>query len=219
MRILNIFLLSFIFFSCKKDKATADNLDNYARVTICNKEWMSKNLEIDRYRNGEIIPQVTDSILWNNLTTGVWCYYRNDANLGSTYGKLYNWYAVNDSRGLAPQGWHIPSDVEWNVLINCLGGDSIAGGKMKTSTLWNSPNSGATNSSGFSALPSGRRTHGSFTTFESIGEVGHWWSSTEIAGSGINRYGANQRIGYVSKQITWYRNGKEEGQSVRCIKD
>jgi uncharacterized protein (TIGR02145 family) len=88
-------------------------VNNYATVTIGTQVWMTKNLDVDRYRNGDIIPEVKDSIAWANLKTGAWCYYNNDPELGKIYGKLYNWYAVNDPRGLAPAGYHIPTDAEW----------------------------------------------------------------------------------------------------------
>ena len=133
-------------------------------VTICNQVWATRNLDVTTYRNGDPIPQVTDIGQWGTLTTGAWCYYNNDPANGATYGKLYNWYAVNDPRGLAPAGWHVPSDSEWTTLTDCLGGVSIAGGEMKatgameTGTgLWFAPNVGANNSSGFTGLPGGGR--------------------------------------------------------------
>ena len=103
-------------------------------ITICNQVWMLKNLDVSTYRNGDPIPQVTDPTTWVGLTTGAWCYYNNDPANGAIYGKLYNWYAVNDPRGLAPTGWHVPSDAEWTELSTCL--DAISptgnvGGKMK----------------------------------------------------------------------------------------
>ena len=99
-------------------------------VVIGAQKWKSKNLDVAFYRNGDAIPQVTDDAEWAALTTGAWCYYNNDSTLGKTYGKLYNWYAVNDPRGLAPRGWHIPSDAEWTTLETTLGGSSAAGWKM-----------------------------------------------------------------------------------------
>jgi uncharacterized protein (TIGR02145 family) len=101
---------------------------------------MQSNLNVSHYRNGDVIPQVTDPTAWSSLTTGAWCYYNNDTANGTVYGKLYNWYAVNDPRGLSPQGWHVPTDAEWTNLTSCLGGESLAGGKMKATTLWDSPN-------------------------------------------------------------------------------
>jgi uncharacterized protein (TIGR02145 family) len=105
-------------------------------VTIGTQVWTTKNLDVATYRNGDVIPQVQDKDAWANLTTGAWCYYENDAKNGVKYGKLYNWYAVNDPRGLAPAGWHIPTDGEWTVLENSLGDD--AGKKMKSTSGWES---------------------------------------------------------------------------------
>jgi uncharacterized protein (TIGR02145 family) len=153
-------------------------------VTICDQTWMLKNLDIDHYRNGDPIPEVTDPAEWASLTTGAWCYWFNDPGNGPVYGKLYNWYAVNDPRGLAPAGWHVPSKDEWDAIINCLGGDDVAGGKLKeTGTAhWLEPNFGATNESGFTALGGNlRQNTGAFwphsTTLQGWG--GSWWTSTE----------------------------------------
>jgi uncharacterized protein (TIGR02145 family) len=148
---------------------TASAVANLPRVTIGTQVWTTQNLSVARYRNGDIIPQVTDQTQWAALTTGAWCWYNNDsATYAATYGRLYNWYAVNDARGLAPQGFHIPTDAEWNKLVKYLdaGADTtcancnqstIAGGSMKRTTGWNAPNIGASNSSGFAGLPGGYR--------------------------------------------------------------
>jgi len=187
-------------------------------VTIGSQVWMDKNLDVATYRNGDPIPQVTDAATWAGLTTGAWCWYNNDPAMGAIYGKLYNWYAVNDPRGLAPAGWHVPSDAEWTTLTTYLGGDAVAGGKMKEGgyTHWSSPNAGADNSSGFTALPGGYRgiNHGSF---DGMGSFGHWWSSTEYSASG-----AWYRIlGYYYAEVyRYYGNfGKSFGFSVRCVRD
>lgn len=183
----------------------------YPGITACGQLWMEKSLDVTNYSNGDPIPYVTDSAVWVNLTTGAWCYFNNDPSSNATYGKLYNWYAVNDPRGLAPAGWHIPSDAEWTDLVNCLGGASVAGGKMKVSgtTTWLSPNTGATNSSGFAALPGGIRVN----IFTDLQSFCHMWSSTEVNSSGsfsryITNYGA-----YIDKTTfpKWY------GLSVRCV--
>jgi len=128
-------------------------------VQIGNQTWTLKNLDVSTYRNGDPIPQVQDNTAWANLSTGAWCYYLNNTANGTIYGKLYNWYAVNDPRGLAPNGYHIPTDAEWTTLTTYLGGSTLAGGKMKEagSSHWLSPNTGATNSSGFKGLPGGFR--------------------------------------------------------------
>ena len=182
-------------------------------VQIGNQIWMTKNLNVSRYRNGDPIPQVTNPTQWVTLTSGAWCHYQNNTANGAVYGKLYNWYAVNDPRGLAPAVWHIPSDVEWATLVNFLGGASIAGGKMKATTLWNSPNIGATNSSAFSALPGGICNYDG--PYEFIGDEGSWWSSTNdssiLAWAWV--------LTSETTQANRSNDSKKNGFSVRCVKD
>jgi uncharacterized protein (TIGR02145 family) len=185
-------------------------------VTICNQIWMTKNLDVSKYRNGDPIPQVTDATQWGNLSTGAWCWYNNDsATYATTYGKLYNWYAVNDTRGLAPPGWHVPSDAEWTTLSTCLGGIAVTGGKMKeVGTIhWITPNTGADNSSGFTGLPGGSRYYSG--PFLDLGYYGNFWSSTEIAT-------VNGSIHYLSYGDGFLNGGssvKKYGYSVRCLRD
>lgn len=188
-------------------------------VTICNQEWMLKNLDVVTYRNGDTIPNITDPTAWASLTTGAWCWYNNDSvSYASTYGRLYNWYAVNDSRGLAPIGWHIPTDAEWSTLSNCLGGDEIAGGALKDTGVihWSSPNIDATNSSGFTGLPGGyRRSSG---VFQSINSDGNWWSSTPI----IPTVTTLAYFRFLYNGWVYFRPGTiptTSGFSVRCLKD
>ena len=183
-------------------------------VTIGKQTWMKKNLDVSRYRNGDVIPEVADLSTWVNLTTGAWCYYENKSDNGTTYGKLYNWYAVNDPRGLAPAGWHIPSDAEWTSLITFLNGTSVAGTAMKETgtSLWKSPNTGATNSSGLAGLPGGARYDNGL--FQSMGFSGSWWSSTSQDAIAWYRemvfnFGGIARNFYV----------KRGGFSVRCVRD
>ncbi len=184
-------------------------------IVIGTQQWMSKNLDVAFYRNGDSIPQVRDTEAWSVLTTGVWCYLNNDSTLGNKYGKLYNWYAVNDPRGLAPQGWHIPTDAEWTTLETTLGGASAAGGQMKeVGTLnWLSPNTGGNNNSGFIGLPGGlRRFNGTFTL---VGYEGHWWSSTES-----NTLAAWVRyLSYFNGNINKEFSYKQYGFSVRCLRN
>lgn len=186
-------------------------------VTIGNQVWSNSNLNVTTYRNGDIIPQVTDPTAWTNLTTGAWCYYNNDSANGTIYGKLYNWYAVNDPRGLAPAGWHIPSDSEWNTLFTSLGSgnDWFFGGRMKTTgtTLWNSPNTGATNDTGFSALPGGRRYNNGAS--ENMNNLGYWWTSTSY----LDIYSWFYQLTNTSNALSRTNNLKTCGLSVRCIRD
>ena len=195
-------------------------------VTIGTQVWMNKDLDVTTYRNGDPIPQVTDPTQWKNLTTGAWCYYNNDPATGAVYGKLYNWYAVNDPRGLAPAGWHVPTDAEWKALEMSLGmsqssADSLdyrgkdEAGKMKEAgnAHWADPNEGATNSSGFTALGSGFR----FASggFSSLTYTLYFWTASANGAS-----------------LAWFRNldsddararrkdgEKKNGFSVRCVKD
>lgn len=182
-------------------------------ITIGTQTWMCENLNVDRYRNGDSIPQVIYPVEWSTLTTGAWCYYDNYTENGKTYGKLYNWYAVNDPRGLAPVGWHIPSDAEWTTLAAYLGGEPQAGGKLKESGTahWRSPNFGATNETGFLALPGGLRLKdGSFLFFSSDGS---WWSSNDNGKSNSWYYAVN----YSAANLTRGSRAIETGLSVRCL--
>ena len=182
-------------------------------VTNCGQIWQSTNLDVTTYRDGTPIPQVTDPTAWAGLTTGAWCYYNNDPESG--YGKLYNWYAVNDPRGLAPTGWHVPTDAEWTTLTTFLGGEAVAGGKMKTpgTMSWLTPNTGATNSSGFSGLPGGfRNSNGPFDLF---GSYGLWWSSTEDS----TPYAWSRNLNYNNGNVDRYTDAKRLGFSVRCLRD
>ena len=198
-----------------------------ANVTICTQTWATKNLDGTTYSDGTVIPQVTDPTAWANLTTGAWCYYNNDPANGAVYGKLYNWYAaagIYDAaslanpalrKKLAPTGWHVPTDAEWTTLTTCLGGETIAGGKMKeTGTAhWQSPNQDATNSSGFTGLPGGIRNNDGI--FHNIGYYGNWWSSSEsYTTSAWYRY-LNCNIGDAVREYFDKRNGF----SVRCLRD
>jgi len=190
---------------------------NYTVVWICCNPWMTKNLDVSTYRNGDPIPKVTGSAEWIALTTGAYCYYNNDsATYAATYGKLYNWYAVNDPRGLAPVGWHIPTDFEWTTLSTCLGGDGIAGGLMKEIGIshWTTPNLGATNLSGFKSLPGGLRWYND-GTFAGIGLYNGLWSFSEYNGEAAwERDLNNNSVGIFRNTL-----GKNFGLSVRCVRD
>ena len=185
-------------------------------VTIGTKAWATQNLSVATYRNGDIIPQVTDATQWKNLTTGAWCWYNNDsAAYSAAYGRLYNWYAVNDSRGIAPAGWHVASDGEVNTLISTLGGSSEAGGVMKSTTNWSAPNTGATNSSGFTGLPGGNRNGSSGAFNNTIGFYGYWWAALDPS----QPYAVVFYLSYNGRNIFIGGIGKTEGFSIRCIKD
>ena len=194
-------------------------------VIIGTQIWSSTNLDVTTYRDGTPIPQVTDPTQWANLTTGAWCYYNNDPANGTIYGKLYNWYAVagihdNDpatpNKILAPIGWHIPSHAEWTSLTTFLGGESLAGGKMKSTgtSLWQSPNTAATNESGFTAFPGGFCSN--LGSYLNISSYGMWWSSSILNTYSAFRYHLTWLNGYATNNDG---SDKNEGYSVRCIKD
>jgi uncharacterized protein (TIGR02145 family) len=184
-------------------------------VKIGNQIWMKKNLETDHYRNGDLIPQITDPTEWNQTATGAWCYYNNDPVTGAVYGKLYNWHAVNDPRGLAPTGWHVAFQNEWEVLFDYLGGDTLAGGKLKEAgtTHWTAPNTGATNVTGFTALPGGARSYNG--SFANLGLWGTWWTATdgdEFSAKYVGMFNDDKAAAVSADR-------KAKGFSIRCIKD
>jgi len=188
----------------------------YETVTIGTQVWMAENLKTTKYRNGEPITNVLVNSSWATLTTGAYCWYNNDATANkSVYGALYNWFTVTDKRNIAPAGWHVPSNAEWNTLIKFLNGDSFAGGELKEALTshWVSPNFGANNGSGFTALPGGyRKSDGVFTY---VGYCGGWWTSTEYSKSvAWYRY-----LDYSSSSVGRTSSFKKCGFSVRCVKD
>jgi uncharacterized protein (TIGR02145 family) len=195
-------------------------------VTIGSQVWSQTNLDVDHYCNGDPIPQVQDPGEWAKLTTGAWCYHNNLTELGKVYGKLYNQYAVNDPRGLAPEGWHIPSDGEWKELESFLGIDDdklnlegfrggFEGGKLKEfgNEHWISPNTGATDVTKFTALPGGMRDELGVFNYE--GYDGNWWTSTLTTSSkGIYRSLIGKDAGIGRSQISC-----RAGMSIRCVKN
>jgi uncharacterized protein (TIGR02145 family) len=187
----------------------------YKTVVIGEQLWMSENLSVDKFRNGDLIPEAKTDAEWKRAGENkqpAWCYYQNDPKNGTIYGKLYNWFAVNDPRGLAPEGWHVPTDAEWGVLSNFLGGDEIAGKKMKSSSGW-SENGNGDYSSGFSGLPGGDRYANG--DFGNVGNYGCWWSSTEH--STFLAYSRN--LLHESGYLLRYYSEKGKGLSVRCLRD
>ncbi|MCX6153179.1 MAG: DUF6531 domain-containing protein [Candidatus Kapabacteria bacterium] len=186
-----------------------------SEVAIGLQTWTTQNLNVDHYQNGDSILEVRDATAWANTTSGAWCYYNNDPANGGTYGKLYNWYAVNDPRGLAPAGWHVGSDAEWKTLIVFLGDSTVAGGKVKVvgTNLWQSPNTGATNESGFSSLPNGWRWN--YGTFANINFTCNWWSNTENNSQFANYFAINNN----STELKTSSSGKTVGYGIRLVKD
>lgn len=189
--------------------------NEYNTVKIGRQTWMVQNLKTTKYNDGTAIPLVTDGTAWAKLLTPGYCWYSNEElSFKPSYGALYNGYAINTGK-LCPDGWHVPNDADWTVLINFLGGKKIAGEKLKETgiTYWVSPNTGATNESGFTALPGGLRYHDGI--FHDFGFSGYWWSSTEYSSSRAFFY----YLDYQYSNIYRFDNLKKIGFSVRCIRD
>jgi uncharacterized protein (TIGR02145 family) len=189
--------------------------NSYHTVTIGTQVWMVENLKTTRYSNGEPIPNITDANQWSNLTSGAFSNYNNDESIALEYGRLYNYYTVIDNRNLCPTGWHVPANDDWITLTTYLGGESVAGGKLKETGTnhWKSPNTGATNETGFTALPGGHRSNSG--NFNDIGDDGYWWSST---GDGTNN-AWNRDIDYNTSDMFRDDAGTNRGFSVRCLQD
>jgi uncharacterized protein (TIGR02145 family) len=189
-------------------------------VTIGSQVWSTKNLDVATFCNGEVIPEAKTAEEWSNAgdnKKAAWCYYDNDPKNENKYGKLYNWYAVNDVRGLAPIGWHIPTDKEWKVLYDFLGGEFIAGEKMKNSSGW-LENGNGSNSSGFSGLPGGSCSI--LGTFMFGGKIGIWWSaSKQDASKHKHLFPSYWELDYSNSYLERHFYFEEFGFSVRCVKD
>jgi len=192
--------------------------NEYKTIVIGTQEWMAENLKTSIYNNGDSIAHVTDGWEWQGLTSGAWCHYNNDSQYECPYGKMYNWHAVADPRNVCPTGWHVPIDAEWSSLTNFLGGGNPAWVKLKsTGTLyWFDSNgyiSNSTNESGFSALPGGWYFGGD--SFYQLSALGSWWSSTEVD---INT-AWSRSIGYMLENVNQDYSYKNQGLSIRCLKD
>lgn len=186
--------------------------------------WFADNLATDHYSNGDPIPTGLDNSSWSATSSGAYAYYDNDPSNDATYGKLYNWYTTIDSRGLCPVGWHVPSDCEWMYLEGSLGmsveNQQLSGGRgtsqggaLKATNSWTSPNTGATNSTGFTALPGGYRNYPG--AYLGVGIYGYWWSRTQS-----DSYFAWSRVLYYNRANASRINyNKRLGFSVRCIRD
>ncbi len=201
----------------QQETSTLTDVDGntYKTIKIGGQWWMAENLKVKHYRNGDPIPYVESKKDWSCLTSGAHCYYDNNGINIKPYGALYNWYAVNDSRGLAPEGWHIPSDEEWQDLVEYLGGIENAGGKLKAAGLemWKDPNIKATNASGFTALPGGYRDETGY--FSRTAFYAFFWSATEE-----NFFRSWYRsLRYFYADVSHYKYHKGSGLSIRCVKD
>lgn len=227
---LMIMIVLAVLVSCKKDKekpfvnhtgevGTVTDIDGntYATIGIGGQIWMAENLRVTHYRDNTPIPEVTDNTQWNSLTSGAYGSYNNDISISGVYGFLYNWYAVKNSRNIAPVGWHVPTRDEWETLIDWLGGEQIAGLKLKEAgtTHWNSGNTSATNSSGFTALPAGWRLN--LGDYFYMNSDGYWWSvSTDYLPPSM---ASAKNLKADSASVTGLAVIKGFGLSVRCVKD
>jgi uncharacterized protein (TIGR02145 family) len=213
--------LSFTTSSNSSVTITDSDGNSYKTVQIGTQFWMAENLKTSKYSDGTTIPNITDNTQWTNLSTGAWCYYDNNSANNSKYGKLYNWYAVspttNGNKNVCPTGWHVPTNAKWTVLTDYLGGEIVAGGKMKEvgTISWNSPNTDATNTTLFTGLPGGYRT--SNGGYYDIGDAGVWWSSSENNTTSI----AWSRYLYFGNGVAISGSGNDKvyGLSVRCLRD
>ena len=188
----------------------------YKTIQIDNQVWMAENLKTMKYNDGTAIPLVTDSTAWSSILTPGYCWYGNDSvTHENPYGALYTWYAVNTGK-LSPTGWHVPTDAEWTTLKTYLGGENVAGGKMKEAGTghWLSPNTGADNSSGFTTLPGGSRFYDG--SFLGMGYFGYWWSSTENSSSCAWQRSLSYNVAGVGHSSL---HSKLNGYSVRCVRD
>ncbi|MBU1100117.1 MAG: fibrobacter succinogenes major paralogous domain-containing protein [Bacteroidetes bacterium] len=193
----------------------------YHTVTIGSQVWMAENLIVTHFSNGDPIPNITENTDWAALTTPAYCFYENNSSTyGIVYGALYNWYTVdpasNGNKNICPDGWHIPTEAEWTTLTTYLGGSSVAGGKMKEAgtSHWSAPNTGANNSSAFTALPGGYRAYTN-GTFDNIGIFAHWWSSTQADAS----LAWGEGLFTMENPANHSTSMKKNGFSIRCVKD
>lgn len=222
---LSFILLVSLMSGCNKNETLKDPVtygsvsdaegNVYKTTTIGSQTWMAENLRSIKLTDGTVIPQVTDNNTWSNLTTPARSYYSNDSVYGkSKYGGLYNWYAVQTNK-LCPTGWHVPSDAEFITLATSLGVDSLAGGKLKESGSinWFVPNTYATNSTGFTALPSGYRFYNG--SYQNLGYSGNWWSSTEYSAASARFFYLVYNKGNTGRNYI----DKQYGLSVRCIRN
>ncbi len=201
--------------------ATVTDIDGniYHTVTIGTQTWMVENLKVTKFRNGVAIPNITDGQQWRSATTSAYCNYNNNLANVATYGRLYNWYAVNDSNKICPPGWHIPTYQEWATLMNFLGGENVAGDKLKEKgpAHWGISNTSATNENGFTALPAGTRSFEYATTdFSNQGGETFWWTSSVHNATIAWHSSINCLMPVIS--INCQLN-KKNGFSLRCIKD
>jgi len=217
-----IFYGNEIEFNTIWDNSTISDIDGniYQTVQIGNQIWMKENLKTTHFANSDAIPEGTGAgDISGEIDPEFWFAYNDDLINVSTYGRLYTWYTVIDSRNICPDGWHVPTDAEWTILTNYLGGESVAGGMLKETTTmhWNSPNLGASNAAGFKALPGGYRDYDG--SYYNIGYNGYWWSTTKWSESELSINALYRRMNYDGRHVDGGGNHKQRGFSVRCLMD
>jgi len=222
-RTSSMILIILFAHSCQKDPGYTGQTgivndfdgNTYPTIGIGSQIWMAENLKTIHYNDGSLIPTVTNDSLWIALESDAYCWYNNDETKNKTvYGALYNWYAINTGK-LCPTGWHVSTAAEWETIIKYLGGEKKTGGKLKESgtSHWYSPNTGASNSSGFTALPGGARgVNGHFYVMR---QYGYWWSSTE----NMTKDAWDWLVGWNFSDVGRFNDVKQQGYSVRCLKD
>jgi uncharacterized protein (TIGR02145 family) len=222
-----LFLGSIFVFSCeeKKDflysispwvkygRLTDIEGNSYRSIIIGSQTWMVDNLTTTKFNDGTDIPLVKDAVLWDNLSSPAICWQNNDPARKVTYGVLYNWYTVSTGK-LCPKGWHVPDDREWDEMVNFLGGDNVAGGKLKEADFshWRSPNSEASDVTHFRALPGGERFDGPYALFEGLGSSGSWWTT-----GNIEDLASDRSMYYDNSRVQKSFRPKKSGLSVRCV--
>lgn len=189
--------------------------NTYKTILIGTQTWMVNNLTTTRLNDGTSIPIVTDAATWSNITTPACCWQNNDPARKITYGVLYNWYTVNSGK-LCPSQWHVPGDADWTLLTDYLGGENVAGGKLKSKGFrhWNSPNTEASDEANFRGLPGGNRQNGPESLFENLGKMGCWWTTDQGSQQAMTRL---MYFNSITVQKSFYP--KQWGLSVRCVRD
>lgn len=207
-------LIAFFLSACGGGITDIDG-NTYRTVRIGDQVWMAENLRSTRFRDGSPIPQVPSQADWEALGSAAWASYDNNALNIAAFGMLYNGFAAEDPRGLCPSGWRIPTDTDWMLLTEHLGGESEAGGKLKSTgtKVWNNPNVAATDEVGFSALPAGYRFRNGM--FDHIGSGAYWWTAADSSASVMTYRMAH----YDYADLSWNRSSKSTGYSVRCVKE
>lgn len=215
---LAITLIMYFNFSATAQTVKDIDGNDYKTIKYGLQEWTANNLNVSHFRNGDTIPEAKTKEEWISLGLKgkpAWCYFDNNPENGKNFGKLYNWYAINDSRGLAPEGWHIPTNEDWRSLVKNLLGVDVAGLKLKSTTGWKSKK--GTNTIGFSALPGGYRNESA--EFKDLDTKGQWWSNSEPVEVKKTNLIYSLMLNDRSVEVSYLKMTKENGLSVRCIKD